>query len=116
MPGLAQGPRWWRRLWGAPSLSLDALHAGMPEVGDRFYEVAPPHAVWRVDHVIRSAACAIPHVVIERSGTLPTSKIISVAVLLDDAIFRRDRREGEGGNKTPHRRRKSDLPLKGGDA
>ena len=115
MPARNNG-QWWRNLIpNFRSVDLVALKKQMPEVGDRFFEVAAPHHVWTVDRFIRSSVCNIPHVIIQRAGTVPASKIISLAVLLDRRKFRTDRRNPNdlSSIESQERRRKTDVPLKG---
>lgn len=113
---IANAAKGWRRLFSGSEKQAAAQEL---EVGDRFFEVAPPHSVWAIDRFVKSQVCTIPHVVIERTGTMPASKIISVQVLLDPGIFRRDRRDVTAVTLAPvevapdKRRRKSDLPYKG---
>lgn len=108
--------QWWRNLIpNFRSADLVAIKKAMPELGDRFFEVAPPHHIWTIDRFIRSRVCNIPHVIIQRSGTVPASKVISLAVLLDRRKFRIDRRDPKAliASSPQERRRKTDVPLKG---
>jgi len=80
----------------------------LPEPGERFFSASPPHDVWMVDRLIKSAVCDIPHVVIERCGIMPASKILSVAALHDPTRFRPDRRDPLSQSDTDKARRKTD--------
>lgn len=103
-------PGFWRRLLGA---SHDVpLGATRPvEVGDRFYQLGPLGGIWVVDRICSAKACEIPHVIIERTGDIPESKMISVYTLLDTDKFRHDRRDPTIENDTPNRRRRTDPPA-----
>ncbi|MGD8325500.1 MAG: hypothetical protein PVF65_01160 [Sphingomonadales bacterium] len=105
----------WRNLFPAFRM-VDAakLRQNLPEIGDQFFENTPPYHAWRVDRVVRSQICEIPHVIIERAGTIPASKIISLAVLLDKRKFKPDRRDSiNSAVSSDQRRRRNDVPLKG---
>ena len=105
----------WRNLIPAFRTADSAkLKQNIPQIGDRFFETAPPHNIWHVDRLVKSSVCDIPHVIIERSGTIPASKIISLAVLLDKSCFKPDRRAEEAQKQSiEKRRRKNDIPLAG---
>lgn len=112
MPMSSLGFKWRNLIPAFRTADSARLKQNIPQVGDRFYEVAPPHHIWQVDRLVRSSVCEIPHVIIERSGVVATSKIISLAVLLDKSCFKPDRRSEAGHQKTSEkRRRKNDIPL-----
>ena len=102
-------PSLWKRMFGAakhlPGTALPPV-----EVGDRFYQLGPLGGIWVVDRFCSRKACEIPHVIIERSGGLPESKMISLYTLLDSDKFRRDRRDPGAPNNSPFRRRRTDAP------
>ncbi|GAB4137046.1 MAG: hypothetical protein Tsb0016_01920 [Sphingomonadales bacterium] len=105
--GAPSWPRWLARGFGGGENA--AVAAEEIQLGDRFFETAPPHAVWTVEKFLATPSCAIPHVIIGRGGYAPTTKIISTAVLRDTRFFRRDRRQGDTAD-SGKRRRKQDLP------
>lgn len=114
MPMSSMGFKWRNLIPAFRTADSARLKQNIPEIGDRFYEVAPPHHIWRVDRLVRSSICDIPHVIIERSGTIAASKIISLAVLLDKSCFKPDRRSTDGDQTASEkRRRKNDIPLAG---
>ena len=80
------------------------------EVGDRFFQVGMGTTVWVVERECSQGTCNIKHVVIHRYGTFPDSKIISVDTLLDNSMYRRDRRDHDLSNPSDHSRRKLDRP------
>lgn len=66
-------------------------------VGDRFFQVGMGNCVWTVVRICARGQTRMDHAVIERTGSFPDSKILSVNTLLNPSLYRPDRRGGSDG-------------------
>lgn len=65
----------------------------VPQAGDKYFEARPPHHVWIVSKVYQPPSSRHPHVLLDRCGKFPASKLLSSDVLQNTSFFRRDRRD-----------------------
>lgn len=83
------------------------------DVGTRFFESKPPHHVWIVSKIYTPPASTLPHVLLDRCGKFPASKLLSVEALADTAFFRKDRRDPFLAERPAKRRRSNDPVSRG---
>ncbi|MGD1955082.1 MAG: hypothetical protein ACFBZ9_07570 [Sphingomonadales bacterium] len=78
----------------------------LPAAGDKYFESKPPHHVWIVTKVYQPPSSKLPHVLLDRCGRFPASKLLSIEALMNTRFFRRDRRDtfNQPGSDAPTRR------------
>jgi hypothetical protein len=96
--------------FGEALSGADRAGQSVLKVGARFFESKPPHHVWIVSKIYTPPASTLPHVLLDRCGKFPASKLLSVEALADTAFFRKDRRDPFQA-ELPAKRRRSNDPL-----
>lgn len=81
------------------------------EVGDRFFQTGGSTR-WIVEKIFNPIVSDVPHAIIVRDGE-DNSKVISLSALLDEDIFRRERRgeKAEDVEKINKLRRRTDTKV-----
>lgn len=77
-------------------------------VGDHFFKVGGGETPWVVQRVFVTQADGIPHVALAREDDADHRTVISVVALLEENIFKPDRRDAQSENTPDQRRRKTD--------
>lgn len=85
--------------------------APTPEIGARFFESKSPYHVWIVSKVYIPPASALLHVLLDRCGKFPASKLLSVEALKDTSFFKRDRRDPFEAPEEKAKSRRQTDPL-----
>ena len=80
------------------------------QVGDRFYKVGRWESIWVVQRLFQPDSNASLHAKIVRDGHPGDVTIISTEVLMDETVYRPDRRTREEHDKRAPSRRKNDDP------
>ena len=80
------------------------------QVGDRFYKVGRWESIWVVQRLFKPDGNSTLHAKIVREGNPGDVTIISTEVLLDDSVYKPDRRTHEEHDKHAPARRKNDDP------
>ncbi len=90
-------------------MSDDSTHESVT-VGDRFFKVGHWASIWIVQRIFVPKGETLQHVVLEREEVSGDRNVISLATLLDESNFGKDRRALEAVNTGKHRRRRTDVP------
>lgn len=83
-----------------------------PDIGRRFFESKSPHHVWIVSKVYTPPASSLPHVLLDRCGKFPASKLLSIEALNDTNFFKQDRRDPFSERSETSKTRRQSDPLK----
>lgn len=89
--------------------AVQGSHDGV-EIGDRFYKVGRWESVWVVQRLFKPDGNPTLHAKIVRDGHPGDVTIISTETLLDDAVYKPDRRTREEYDKRAPARRRNDDP------
>jgi len=92
--------------------SRSAANTAQYTVGMRVFESKPPHHVWVIRKIYTPSASSLPHVLLDRCGKFPASKLISLQTLMDSAHFKKDRRNPFANNDKPMKLRRRTDPTK----
>ncbi|MEO0411316.1 MAG: hypothetical protein AAF221_05690 [Pseudomonadota bacterium] len=83
----------------------------LPVAGDKYFESRPPHHVWIVSKVYQPPSSKLPHVLLDRCGKFPASKLLSTEALTSTQFFRRDRRDSFDQDRDVKQKRRHNDPL-----